>query len=259
MKKNTATKKESKPMKLEVKKINTKQYETREEYNKAHKNDKKTEDKKKVRSKMRLKKPWNPKSKIWKRKQVIFHDWRKVTIEDPWMDGIRIWRPRVFKSPDELIELYNCYLASIREKVKNKELVPVRTEEKEDDFLDVLDDAIQSSKNENFKIDNTLVAKYEITEWYKRKETPTIWGFLLFCWWISYDSWENYKKKEEFFGTISTIENSLESILTQRAMAWEIPSNIAQFVLNVKYNRVPKSKSEEIVKTDVIDESELFD
>lgn len=246
------TKKESKPMKLEVKKINTKQYKSKEEWEENHN---KVEVKRKV---MRAKKPWNPKSKIWKKKQVIFHDWRKVTIEDPWMDGIRIGRPRVFKSPEEMIDLYNCYLASLRQKVKNKELVPIRTEEKEDDFLEALDEAIQSSKNENFKIDNTLVTKYEIVEDYKWKETPTIWGFLLFCWWISYQTWWEYRKKEEFSETISTIENSLESILTKRAIAWEIPANIAQFVLNVNYNRVPKSKSEEVIKTDPIDVSELI-
>ena len=45
------TKKESKPMKLEVKKINTKQYKSKEEWEKNHN---KVEDKRKV---MRAKKP----------------------------------------------------------------------------------------------------------------------------------------------------------------------------------------------------------
>lgn len=262
MKKTTATKKESKPMKLEVKKINTKQYETREEYNKAHKNDKKVEDKKKRWKviKIRAKKKTWTKTKIEKKKQEILRkNWRNVTIEDENAQRFFIGRPRIFKDPEELLKLFNCYISSLLKNTKKKELVPVRTEEKEDDFLDMLDEEIQSSKNENFKIDNTLVAKYEIVEDIEWKDTPTIWGFLIFLGGISYDTWENYKKKEDFFGTIATIENYLESVLTKRAIEWEIQSNIAQFVLNVNYNRVPKSKSEEIVKTDVIDESELFD
>ena len=252
------TKKESKPMKLEVKKINTKQYKTREEYNEAHKNDSKTETKKKVIRKKNYDKQTKTDMKKVRAVKIKAKDWRTITVEDPSIQKYLIWRPRIFKSPDEMIDLFNHYIASCREKTKKSPLVPVRTEQQEDDFLKDLDDAIKASKGDKFKIDNSLVAEYEIVEWDQWKETPTVWWFLRFCWWISYQTWWDYKRKEEFSEATSQIENVLETILTERAIAWEIPSNIAQFILNVNYGRVPKSKSEEVIKTDPIDVSELI-
>ena len=81
------TKKEPKPMKLEVKKINTKQYETREEYNKAHKNDKKTETKKKVvklakkRSTAHTKKS-NTYLKTHAKQKQLEWSWRSIKMDD---------------------------------------------------------------------------------------------------------------------------------------------------------------------------------
>jgi len=79
------TKKEPKPMKLEVKKINTKQYETREEYNKAHKNDKKVETKKKVIRKKKYDKQTKTDMKKVRAVRIKAKDWRTVTVEDPSM------------------------------------------------------------------------------------------------------------------------------------------------------------------------------
>lgn len=252
--KKKPTKEESKPMKLEVKKINTNQYKTKEEYNEAHKNDKQVEAKK-----IRGKKMHSP-NKTEQKKKKLLGSWRKVTIEDEQAKKYFIWKPRIFKDSEELLRLFNAYIATCLEKVKKKDLVPVRTEDNSDwDPLQDLKEIMQAGKNENFKIDNTLVTEYEIVEDIKWKETPTIWGFLTFLWWLSYTTWENYKKRDEYVGVIEQIQNYCEWVLTKRAIDWEIPSNIAQFVLNVHYNRVPKSKSEEVIKTDPIDESELFD
>lgn len=253
------TKKESKPMKLEVKKINTKQYKTREEYNEAHKNDKQVEDKKKRWKVINAREKQPPKyNKTEMKKKKIIWSWRKITLEDEPARKYFVWRPRIFKNWEELLKLFNCYIASCLERFKKTELVPIRTEDKENDFLEILDEEIQSSKNENIKIDNKLISEYEIIEDIKRKETPTIWGFLNFLGWISYTTWENYQKKEEYVWVIEQIQNYCESVLTQRALDWEVPANSAQFVLNVHYNRVPKSKSEEVIKTDPIDESEFI-
>lgn len=265
MKKTTATKKESKPMKLEVKKINTKQYETREEYNKAHKNDKKTEDKKKVklakkRSTAHTKKS-NTYLKTHARQKQLEWSWRSIKMDDELVQNMHvlIWKPRIFNTPEEMQELFNSYLLSCMKKVRKAELIPVRTEIKEDDFLAELQDAAQANKSDWTKIDNTLITNYEIVEDIEWKVTPTKWGFCSFCWGISYQTFDNYKNREGYFETVIWIENTLESIWTAQASAGKIPNDIAKFVLNTWYNRVPKSKSEEIVKTDIIDESELFD
>ena len=247
------TTKKEKPMKLEVKKINTKQYESKEEREKKHN---KVEDKKKVKIRAKAK-TWT-KGKAEKKNQRILRDWRKVTIEDEQAKRFFVGKPRIFKSWQELLDLFNCYIASCLETVKKNELVPIRTEEKGDDLIEEINETIQASKNENFKIDNTLVTEYEIVEEKKWKCTPTVSWFLIFLWWISFTTRSNYKHREEYMESIEVIENYLEGVLTQRAIEGEIPANVAQFVLNVNYNRVPKSKSEEVIKTDIIDESELI-
>ena len=246
------TKKESKPMKLEVKKINTKQYKSKEEWEKNH-------NKVEVKKIRRKQKTW-PKehNKIEKAKKQNIKNWREIALNDDSVQKFLLGRPKAFKSPEEMEEQFNYYILSCLEKVKKSELVPIKTEEKEDDFLAELTEAAQANKSDAIKINNTLVTNYEITEEIKRKKIPSIWGFLIFCWWISYDTWENYKKDENFIGIIKGIQNYIESVLTENAVEWKVNPKMAEFVLNTHYNRVPKSKSEEVIKTDPIDVSELI-
>lgn len=70
-------------------------------------------------------------------------------------------------------ELFNSYLLSCMKKVRKAELIPVRTEIKEDDFLAELSDAAQANKIDCTKIDNTLITNYEIVEDIEWKITPT--------------------------------------------------------------------------------------
>ena len=262
MKKTTATKKESKPMKLEVKKINTKQYKSKEEREKNHN---KVETKKKVKLTKKQSTAHTKKTKtelkVEEKSKKLKWSWRTIKADDELVKNMNIllWRPTVFKNPEHLQELFNNYLLSCMKKVRKAELIPVRTEEKEDDFLAELSEAAQANKSDWTKIENNLVANYEITEDIERKTIPTKWGFCSFCWGITYKTFDNYKLKEEFLQTIEWIENTLETIWSSLAAEWKINPKIAEFVLNTSYGRVPKSKSEEIVKTDVIDESELFD
>lgn len=255
------TKKESKPMKLEVKKINTKQYKSKEEREKNHN---KVEDKRKVkltkkRSTAHTKKTKTEIKTHAKEKQLVW-SWRSIKADDELVQNMHIllWKPRIFKTPEEMLELFNSYLLSCMKKVRKAELIPVRTEEKEDDFLAELSEAAQANKSDWTKIENNLIANYEIIEDIEWKVTPTKWGFCSFCWGITYQTFDNYKTREWYLETVIGIENTLESIRTAQASAGKIPNDIAKFVLNTWYNRVPKSKSEEVIKTDPIDVSELI-
>lgn len=257
------TKKEPKPMKLEVKKINTKQYETREEFNKAHKNDKKVETKKKViqrKGKTWPRKETKTEAKTLKQlKQMRANSWRDIKLDDELVQNLIPWRPRVFKSPAQLWELFQNYLLSCMEKRRYAELVPIKTEEKDsDDFLEVLDEEIQSSKKDGNRIDNNIVSKYEIIEDVDWKVTPSKWWFLIYCWWITYHTFDNYKENPEFLQTIEQIENTLESILVNQAAAWKYNPRIAEFVLNTSYWRVPNQKVEQ-TNTVELDATKLND
>lgn len=258
------TKKESKPMKLEVKKINTKQYKTREEYEQAHK----TEDKKKVgvrkwvtrKESTAHKKPTKTEEKTTKQMRKV--SWRDLKLNDELVQKMNVFvgRPKIFKSPEYMQELFNNYLLSCMKKTKKAELVPVKTEDKpeKDELLALLDEEIQSSKWDSNKITNSLISNYEIVEDIERKKTPTKWGFCSFCGGISYQTFDNYKNDEKFLETITQIENTLETIWTSQAAEWKINSRTAEFVLNTRYNRIPKSKVEETQKTAPIEESEFI-
>lgn len=253
------TTKKEKPMKLEVKKINTKQYESKEEREKKHN---KVEDKKKVKMTKKAK-TWPRKitkteAKVNAKSKQFTWSRREIKADDEKIQHLLIWRPRTFKSPQHLLELFNEYLRYCMKKTRKAELVPIRTEEKSDDLLDSIQEAAQAVKNDNSKIENTIVAEYEIIEDIEWKTTPSKGGFLIYCWWLTYSNFDNYKNFPEFQETISLIENTLETILVTQAAQWKYNQRIAEFILNTHYNRVPKSKSEEVIKTDIIDESELI-
>lgn len=75
---------------------------------------------------------------------------------------------------------------------------------------------------------------------------------------MSYTTWEKYKGFKEFMEPIETIENYLESVLIERAGEGEYNSQFAQFILNVNYGRVPKSKSEQIIKGNIVNEEDFI-
>lgn len=69
---------------------------------------------------------------------------------------------------------------------------------------------------------------------------------MIFLGGMSYKTWGEYKAKEEFSKTVEDIDNYLESLIIEQTAKGKYNSQIAQFVLNVKYNRVPKSKNENL-------------
>ena len=196
------------------------------------------------------------KSKTWPQKQIskakkirkekfTRNKTRKdFTAEDEMVQHILIGRPRLFKDPEELLKLFDDYILSCVEKIKYAEEIPVETEAK--------------IKPEKDWRKNKLITQYEIWEDIKRKTTPTKWGFCIFLWWVSHHMRENYKAKDEFLPAIERIESYLENILVQHANEWKVNSAIAQFVLNTTYNRVPKSKSENINKSEPLDVNDFI-
>lgn len=59
-------------------------------------------------------------------------------------------------------------------------------------------------------------------------------------------------------GTVEQINNYLESVLIERAGEGKYNSQIAQFILNVNYGRVPKSKSEQVIRGNIVNEEDFI-
>lgn len=187
--------------------------------------------------------------------------WRNIKADDELVKNMNvlIGRPKVFKSPEYLLDLFNNYLLSCMKKTRKAELVPIKTENNnEDELLDILDEEIQSSKWDGNKINNKLVSNWEIVEDIEWKITPTKWWFCSFCGWISHHTLDDLKNNEDFLPTILEIDNTLESIRTNQAAAWKINSRIAEFVLNTSYWRVPNQKVEQ-TNTVELDATKLND
>ena len=168
--------------------------------------------------------------------------------------------------------MFNSYIASCLEKVRKYQIVPTKTveiwakhvklENVESDELTVEEEITEGKASKKKagiqEITNQLESRYEIEETIKRKQTPTIWWFLRFCGGLAYSTFERYWEKEEFRWTVEWIRNYLESILVEQSSKWEFNPAIAQFVLNTTYNRVPKSKSENINKSEPLDVNDFI-
>lgn len=187
----------------------------------------------------KLKTDWSKRQKTIKRVKSR----REITDED-YKDKL-IWRPLLFKTPEELINSFNNYIKSCLIKQKRVEKIPVNIVDKEEKWKDGML--------------NEVEYRYEEVTDVKWKTTPSIWGFLAFCWWIGYTTFETYAQREMFKWTISDIKNYLESVLIEQASKWEYNPAIAQFVLNTTYNRVPRSKSEVIEKQEPLNEEDFIE
>lgn len=197
-----------------------------------------------VKSKTWPQKKSSKAEKIRKEKFTRNRTWKDFTAEDEAVQNILIGRPRKFKSPEELLNLFNDYILTCVEKEKVSERIPVET-------------VVQSKETKDWS-KNKLITEYQISERVKRMKTPTKWGFCIFLWWIPYKTLQEYKKREEFSPVLETIDNYLESILVEHAGRWFYDTKMAQFVLNTTYNRVPKSKSEVIEKQEPLDVNDFI-
>lgn len=232
------------------------------------------EQKKKAKKlKVRPKKKSGVKTKTQKKKAVIMKktsSWRTLTLESEEVQHLLLGRPKIFKDPEELLKLFNTYILTCLEKKRKYEIVPVKTVEGKSITLEtpVNDDLTAEEELTEAKVDkkeagkqeitNKLESKYEIKETIDRKTTPSIGGFLIFLGGMSYNTWANYKNNEEFKETVEEIDNYLESLIIEQTSKGKYNSQIAQFVLNVKYNRIPKSKVDQTIQGDVFNESDFI-
>lgn len=119
--------------------------------------------------------------------------------------AIQLGRKRIFKDGEELLELFNLYLASIQIKTVN-------------DLWE---------------------------EQWNFKEFPSKLRFYVFLWGMSRESRSEYKTRTEFSDTIQFIEDFFESELEIRWLDWRHSASMTQFVLNTTYWRNPKNLNDE--------------
>ena len=68
-------------------------------------------------------------NKTTREKSLIKRKWSSIQKEQEAKGAVFLGRPEKFKSPEELRDLFNLYLASCQELVKVPKEIPVQTEE----------------------------------------------------------------------------------------------------------------------------------
>lgn len=214
---------------------------------------------------VRSKKSTAVKNKIAKERRkvkIMAQKWSDITPNDEDVKDILIGRPKLFKDADELVSLFNAYLISCMERVRKVDQVPVKTEQinADNDKEDLLDKNGKPKKQNGgrIKVENNVIAEFEIKEDLERKTTPSIGGFLGFLGGISWTTRERYSKDEAFSWVIENIQAKLEGILVDQAAKGKYNPQIAQFVLNVHYNRIPKKEVDNNIKGSVFKESDFI-
>ena len=119
--------------------------------------------------------------------------------------AIQLGRKRMFKDWEELLELFNLYLASIQVKIVGKDGIERRI----------------------------------------FKQIPSKLRFYVFLWGMSRETWSEYKTKTEFSDTIQFIEDFFEAELESGWLDGTFNSSMTQFVLNTTYWRNPKNLNDE--------------
>ena len=148
-------------------------------------------EKEKPKLNVRKKKKTEVKSKASKERKtkIARGSRRNITIDDGEVQHLLIGRPKIFKSPEELIKFFNTYILTCLEKKRYYEIVPVKTvdtngathailEAVNNEELTTEEDITErkASKKEAGRQDitNKLESKYEIKESIERKTTPSI-------------------------------------------------------------------------------------
>lgn len=164
--------------------------------------------------------------------------------------SLKLWRPRMFDTPEELLEFFNLYLSSIQEKetITDKE------------YTEIYEKPLGKKWKNNNKTELKWVkVDMKLKDVWIFKEKPSKLKFYVFLGGISSETRKNYRLRDDFLEAVELIETYLESVVEDWAISWEINPTIAQFVLNTTYWRVPKSISleKDYVPTD--DEKKKLD
>lgn len=188
-------------------------------------------------------------NKTTKEKSLIKRKWSSIQKDQESKWAVFLGRPEKFKTPEELRDLFNLYLASCQELVKKGVETPVNVFEKPK--LDI-------TKRDRKISRDILVTGFTIQEQRKRTKIPTKLGFYLFLGGMSHSTRKSYEIREDFLATVEAINNFFEWILESGGLEWTMNPQMVQFVLNTSYGRNPKNVIEE-TSDFVLDENELSD
>lgn len=188
-------------------------------------------------------------NKTTKEKSLIKRKWSSIQKDQESKGAVFLGRPEKFKTPKELRDLFNLYLASCQELVKKGVETPVNVFEKPK--LDI-------TKRDRKISRDILVTGFTIQEQRKRTKIPTKLGFYLFLGGMSHSTRKSYEIREDFLATVEAINNFFERVLESGGLEWTMNPQMVQFVLNTSYGRNPKNVIEE-TSDFVLDENELSD
>ena len=190
-------------------------------------------------------------NKTTKEKSAIKRKWSSIQKDQEAKGAVFLGRPEKFKTPKELRDLFNLYLASCQELVKVPKEIPVQIEE-------VDWEPLANKKKPWIKMKNSLITEYTISEQRKRTKVPTKLGFYLFLGGMSRSTRKSYEIAPDFLDTVEAINNFFERVLESWGLEWTMNPQMVQFVLNTSYGRNPKNVIEE-TSDFVLDENELSD
>lgn len=175
-------------------------------------------------------------NKTTKEKSAIKRKRSSIQKEQESKGAVFLWRPEKFKSPEELRDLFNLYLASCQELVKVPKEIPKETCDRTN---------IRFWPKIQKISENILVTSFTISEQRKRTKVPTKLGFYLFLGGMSHSTRRSYEIREDFLATVEAINNFFEWILESGGLEGTINPQMVQFVLNTSYGRNPKQVVEE--------------
>ena len=176
-------------------------------------------------------------NKTTKEKSAIKRKRSTIQKEQESKGAVFLGRPEKFKTPEELRDLFNLYLASCQELVRLPKENPVQTEE-------VDWEPLANRKRPWIKMKNSLITEYTISEQRKRTKVPTKLGFYLFLGGMSSTTWKSYEIREDFLETMEAINNFFERVLESGGLEGTMNPQMVQFVLNTSYGRNPKQLQE---------------
>ena len=174
-------------------------------------------------------------NKTTKEKSLIKRKWSSIQKDQESKGAVFLGRPEKFKTPEELRDLFNLYLASCQELVKKGVETPVNVFEKPK--LDI-------TKRDRKISRDILVTGFTIQEQRKRTKIPTKLGFYLFLGGMSHSTRKSYEIREDFLATVEAINNFFERVLESGGLEWTMNPQMVQFVLNTSYWRNPKQLQE---------------
>ena len=172
------------------------------------------------------------------KKSVIRRQWSTKMLDikedmEAWMPVPLIWRPKIFKTPDELIELFNIYCVSLMQK-------EVRIRKKASELKKLPDRTIKSTW-EFFK--EWIITERELVEEWTFERVPSELGFMCFLW-IGKTTFKDYKNRPEYKEAMEMIHTFCEWQIEDLWTSGKISPQMAQFVLNTSYWRTPAQKND---------------